>query len=109
MANNNGERVLAGYVDVDAGLVFVGDPCYTMGDDASSRVTKWGDFCDALFYENGKRSDYEQKGFANPLGQGVGVAVQSGYGDGTYPVYVTYGDEGRVASVTIEFMGDEDD
>jgi hypothetical protein len=100
MAN---KRVLAGYADVDAGLIWVGDPCYIMGDDASNRVVAWHDFCDKLW-----SGDYDEKGFSAPLGQGVGVVVQSGYGDGTYPVYVEYAD-GRVKSVTVEFIGDDDE
>lgn len=98
------KRVLAGHTDVDAGLIWVGDPCYVMGDDASSRVVDWGDdFCDPLW-----ASDHEEKGFSSPLGSGVGVAVQSGYGDGAYPVYVTYKD-GRIASVEVVFIGEDDE
>ena len=41
------------------------------------------------------------------MGDGIGLAVESGYGDGTYDVYVKKNKEGRVASVTVIF--DEDD
>lgn len=33
--------------------------------------------------------------------EGAGVAFSSGYGDGTYPVYAHYNDEGRIMKVTI--------
>ena len=33
---------------------------------------------------------------------GVGVAFSSGYGDGCYPVFAEYNDDGRVIRVTIE-------
>lgn len=44
---------------------------------------------------------------------GAGVAVSSGYGDGTYPVYAEFIDDGpwgiRTKSVTIEFIGEDED
>lgn len=39
---------------------------------------------------------------------GAGVVVSSGYGDGHYPVYAEYIDEGmgrRIANITVDFMG----
>lgn len=89
------ERVLAGHVGVDAGLMWIGDPCYVMGDGASHRVSSWSEFCDKL--------DFNQ-GFQSPLGDGAGVVTSTGWGDGYYPVYVTFGEEGRVAKVEVEFM-----
>lgn len=41
----------------------------------------------------------------HPLGHpGAAVVMHSGYGDGSYPVYVRYNDEGRVAEATIVFI-----
>ncbi|NDE78920.1 MAG: DUF4241 domain-containing protein [Chitinophagaceae bacterium] len=37
------------------------------------------------------------------------VVFSSGYGDGVYPVYVQYNDDGRVAKVLIEFIGDDEE
>jgi hypothetical protein len=34
---------------------------------------------------------------------GAGVVVQSGYGDGTYPVYAFYNEEGRIVRVEVCF------
>ena len=97
-------RKQIGTVSVDAGLIWIGDPCYVLGDDASHRVTNWSDFCDKLYGDNMK------DGFSEPLGNGVGVAVSSGYGDGEYPVFAEFSDEGdwgiRVKSITIEFIED---
>ena len=86
-------------VYVDAGLIWIGDPCYIMGDDATNRVTDWMDFCDKL--DN-------NSGVSTPLGHGTGVAVSSGYGDGCYPVDIEYNSEGRPSKVTITFI-DEDE
>ena len=95
-------KQLIGHMNVDAGLCWVGDPCYVMGDDASSRVHAWDDFCNKIV---------DMKHTAEPLGRGVGFAVHTGYGDGAYPVYLETSDEGpygeRVKSITIEFIGDE--
>ena len=89
-----------GYMSVDAGLCWVGDPCYIMGSDASHGVGDWDAFCDSL----------TDKGHSEPLGEGVGFAVTTGYGDGSYPVYIEK-DNGRVKSITVDFMeegeGDE--
>ena len=48
---------------------------------------------------------------AGILGNGVGAVCSTGFGDGLYPVYVEYADEGawgrRVKRLVIEFIGDE--
>lgn len=98
------EKIEIGSVYVDAGLIWVGDPCYVMGDDASNRVKDWHEFCDAL-YKNGQ---YDNR-YSAPLGNGTGFAVESGYGDGAYPVFVDYNSEGRVKSLTVRFDWDEKD
>lgn len=44
----------------------------------------------------------------NMVGANIGVVSSSGYGDGHYPVYAEFIDEGmgkRVSKLTIEFMG----
>ena len=85
-------------VFVDAGLIWIGDPCYIMGDDASSRVTDWMDFCDKI---------RGMEGVSTPLGYGTGVAVTSGYGDGCYPVDIEYNSDGRPSKVTITFIEED--
>jgi hypothetical protein len=101
-------RVHVGNVGVDAGILWFGDPCYIMGDTASSRQTDWGEFCTKLFKAE---EESPHIGASSPLGDGVGVCTSTGYGDGYYPVYVEYSDEGdwgtRVKSVTVEFIGDD--
>lgn len=100
-------RKRIGTVFVDAGLIWVGDPCYVLGDDATNRVTDWQDFCNKLY----KDGNIDEDRFAEPLGMGVGLAVSSGMGDGAYPVYIETKDMGdwgvRVKSITIEFLESE--
>lgn len=82
-----------GIIGVDAGLCWVGDPCYVLGDDASSRVCDWSKFCD-LLHDNAQ--------FSAPLGYGTGFAVSTGYGDGSYPVTITVKD-GCVTKLEVDF------
>ena len=46
----------------------------------------------------------EQTGQFNAIGAATGVASVAGYGDGNYPVYALFNKEGRVKSLTIEFI-----
>jgi hypothetical protein len=95
-------RVLVGHIGVDAGLCWIGDPCYILhkdkGDKPAAIGKDWGDFCDTL----GK--DYPTlKSYNYDMGhEGLGVCVSTGYGDGCYPVFATI-KNGRVAKVTVDF------
>jgi len=101
-----------GTIYVDAGCVMVGDPCYTQGDDATSRSSSWNEFLHKtwpnVFLADGTVNHSEQMADVAPaLGEeGTGIVVSSGYGDGEYPVYVTR-EGGRIASLTVVFIGDE--
>ncbi len=90
-------KTLAGHICVDAGLCWVGDPCYVMGEESSYGVDSWGEFCDKHF-ANDSAADVTE-----PLGQGIGFAISTGYGDGAYPVYVTK-ENGRVKKIEIKFF-----
>ena len=79
-----------GTFGVDAGLCWIGDPCYVVSKDASHVWKKWSDFCDEI----GNDDIHVFK---------AGIAVSSGYGDGEYPVYVKKQD-GRVKEVLIKFF-----
>jgi len=163
--------VVEGYVDVDAGLMMVGDPCYTLpdrdGDPGYGNHARdelgpdWSKFCDRLWEEEeevlkakglnqygvphflinddgtiAKDSDGLPMVNPNEMAErraieiekpkvyhpwkkhpGAGMVVQTGYGDGTYPVEVEYiefdhpahGKEKRVKSVKVIFIGDDED
>ncbi len=89
-----------GVIGVDAGLCWIGDPCYCVTPDANSHpAPTWSKFC-ALLGDD----DVHQWNYA-PLGHaGLGVSVSTGYGDGEYPVYVVRR-AGRIAGVFVDFMG----
>jgi hypothetical protein len=87
-----------GVCGVDAGLIWLGDPCYIIGKDANEQpVETWSDFCVAIAGNDTKQFNY--KG-GHP---GLGVCVSSGYGDGEYPVQVKRKD-GRIKEVRIKFF-----
>ena len=101
------ETKLVGHIGVDAGLCWIGDPCYIMGDDASHRVKNWSDFCDQINHDNPTAQSFNYE-----MGhEGLGVCVSTGYGDGSYPVYATIIDDKewgrRIKSVTVVFIEDE--
>ena len=88
-----------GTLMVDAGIIMLGDPCYTLSDDASHRTDiakDWSKFCKASYDEDGNE-------VVAPLGDGIAIVVGTGYGDGEYPVFVERDSTGRVMRVTVEF------
>lgn len=97
-----------GVIGVDAGLCWIGDPCYILHRDKlpSAIGSSWADFCRILREGNGaatlKQFNFDQ---GHP---GLGVAVETGYGDGLYPVYAEFNEKGRVCGVLVEFIGGED-
>lgn len=99
MAKGKWEK--AGVIGVDAGLCWIGDPCYVFGDDASHQIVSWEEFCEKL-------KSKEKDGVAQwqyDLGHdGLGVSVSTGYGDGAYPVYVRRNSEGRIAEAKVVFI-----
>lgn len=117
---------LVGTVGVDAGCVVLCDPCYILPDirrwigtdheeSARNDSAAKRDYSDMLDLLGGPDYDYNKP--LEPWGEGMGIIVNSGYGDGTYGVYTREVDNGdgwgkRVRQVMIDFMGDlntEDD
>lgn len=101
------ELSFVGYVGVDSGQIMITDPCYI------------GDYWDNEYHEkkveNGKNDpknrdmDYSGACAATLSPEGFGFirdltfVTSSGYGDGTYPVYVQLNEEQRVVGVFIDF------
>jgi len=90
-------------IGVDAGMIWLGDPCYIIGADSSHGPLTWADFCKDL--DRSEKAD--GSGVQEPLGSGIGLAIPSGYGDGAYRVIVTTNDEGRVTRAEIVFIDEE--
>jgi len=90
---------LVGEIGVDAGICWIGDPCYIIGKDASNNIwPTWNSFCDTIDPEK-RTQQYNYK-----LGHaGLGVLVSTGFGDGVYPVEANF-KKGRVKEVRIKFF-----
>jgi hypothetical protein len=92
-----------GAVFVDSGLIWIGDPCYTLPADASHNP---GDDWDQFVAELGKSDTPREPTMKNF--KGIGVCSSTGYGDGSYPVTADVVD-GRVRSITVVFISDDDE
>jgi hypothetical protein len=99
MSKHRNTTIRIGHVWVDSGGIVMTDPCY---------LREWKGH-DAAFDKPG---EYSYAGFctatcsddaAGMLSEGMAAVVATGYGDGSYPVDVTYNNEGRVVAVTILF------
>jgi hypothetical protein len=85
-------RKLLGYVNVDAGLIYIGDPSYLIGSELGAMP--WDQFLETYI---GAETE-----LAYPVEDGTAIVTTTGYGDGIYPVYATIRD-GRVMAITISF------
>jgi len=95
---------------VDSGQAMVGDPCY---------LDKWENWDNNEPFDNHKEKAGQYgylgacgvtlQGGAGQLGNSSAVVFTTGYGDGLYPVYAEYNEDGRIAKIVIDFIGDEDE
>jgi len=107
---NTKEMTLIGHFAVDSGQAMVGDPCYL------DEWELWNDKAESFELHEQKAGDYGYLGASGTtlkngygeLGLGKSVVFNTGYGDGYYPVYAQLTEDGRVAKVVIEFIGDDE-
>ena len=98
-----------GEIGVDAGLCWIGDPCYILHTKQPPQAIgkDWSEFCAILHndphYPTAKQFNYDH-GHA-----GLGVTVSTGYGDGVYPVFAEINEDGRVAKVWVDFLCEDED
>lgn len=91
-----------GEIGVDAGIVWIGDPCYVFHNEdglPSTLGEDWIEFCEKLGVVN-----QAYKSFNFELGhEGLGVCITPTHGEGVYPVYARFNKEGRITQVFIDF------
>jgi hypothetical protein len=109
MANKSSKWETVGEIGVDAGLCWLGDPCYILHKDDGKAPkdlgTSWMDFCKRLEQKEDAHPTKRAAQFNYDMGHaGLGVVVSTGYGDGCYPVQIKRNAEGRVAEVRIKFI-----
>ena len=105
---------LIGYVGVDSGQLLLCDPCYIDseweeedfdGDNASPKHNFSYKACaQATLSENGYGQLKYKMGH-----DGVGVAFSTAFGDGVYPVYGKYADDGTLKSVEVVFQYEDEE
>ena len=100
------EEIKAGVVAVDSGSILITDPCYIdaewVNEEESTKPKN--NFSYPTCCEKTLGGSFGQLNFkvGHP---GVGVVTTSGYGDGTYPVFVKVEKEsGRVKEIRVEFF-----
>jgi hypothetical protein len=93
-----------GIAGVDAGLIWIGDPCYCVTPDAGEHPAKtWSEFVGKL-REDVKDENRGAKQWNYSMGHpGLGVSISRFGGDGTYPVFVKRNANGRVLEAKIVF------
>lgn len=94
-------EVLVGHCGVDSGQVWIGDPCYVMDDSYLGQPSeptggKYDTCCRVTL------SDQKAGEAAS------GVVTATNYGDGIYPVYVTYDEDNRPTELRIVFVQEKD-
>lgn len=87
---------------VDAGLCWIGDPCYVFHkeeeDKPKSLGNDWHDFIAPI------NDHFISKSFTFDHGaEGLGVLTKTGYGDGHYSVYAKMTDDGIIRRIIIDF------
>ena len=97
---------LIGRFGVDSGQAIIGDPCYLR--QWKDEMEDGGEFDSQLvapfpYTYNGASSATCSKSKGGTLGRGLAVAVETGYGDGEYPVYVKRDGSNRIVQVIIDF------
>lgn len=104
-----GEWQKVGTVGVDAGMIWIGDPCYIVqneGERERDIGVNWQEFCgrcedrgiDGAMAAAQFNFDDGDGGHA-----GLGVCMRSGPGDGYYDVFVRKAADGRMLEAKIVF------
>jgi hypothetical protein len=96
-------RVQIGTVGVDAGMLYMGDPCYVI--DAPLGRRAWDQFLAEIAGPEGYLESHATVMGETATGHRfpAGVVCVSGGGDGEYPVWAEITEDGRIARVTIDF------
>jgi len=108
-------KKLIGYCGVDSGSILIADPCYVLPDkeiynypEKLKEYSKEHADYSGIFTQLHGEKDPEWKNQAGEVllahVAGTGVLSHTHSGDGNYPVYAELDDNGKVKSLTIEFV-----
>lgn len=100
------KKTIIGYCGVDSGQLLITDPCYLKEwknnkHDANTPP-------DHFSYSGACQQTLSKEmagQLRNSLNIPIAVATSTGYGDGVYPVYAVYNEDGtRIAKIIIDFQ-----
>jgi hypothetical protein len=109
--NRAGLTVLVGHVGVDSGQLMICDPCYIKAEEWQDQPFAPAKPIDGSYpftYNGACGATLSDAGFGSLGKFDTGVAFASGYGDGTYPVYATYNEDGRIARIEIVMIDENE-
>lgn len=102
---------LIGYVGVDSGQMLLCDPCYIDSmwrkDDTPADFRDLSSFQGRFSYLGAAQASLSDKK-AGILDMSTAAVCSTGWGDGLYPVYVTYEGD-RISEMRIVFIGEEEE
>lgn len=90
---------LIGYCNVDSGLTYIGDPSYLSNN--GNNFDDWDKFAEK--YIDNNKNGILKLHHKNTEMLGKGIVIKTGYGDGSYPVYVKHDENGCIVELTIKF------
>lgn len=103
------EFVKIGFLTVDSGIIWLGDPCYILHqtDSINNIIGKdWMDFCSII--DTNEQYGATSFSWSDDQESGFGIAIESARGDGSYPVYARY-KNGVICEINIRFDADHYD
>lgn len=92
------KRKVIGQVGVDSGSILISDPSY-INDHFSIE----GDDIYNIYPDRDRYRQISTKATKNTIRIPIAMTLQTGYGDGVYPVTAHYNRDGRIAKVEITF------
>jgi hypothetical protein len=100
---------LIGYIGVDSGQMMLCDPCYinSSWENIDADFKNIDQYAGKFNYGGACQATLSDKS-AGILEDGIGAVCSTGWGDGSYPVYVTY-EGNRISQMRIEFIPDKEE
>ena len=92
------KKKIIGQVGVDSGSILISDPSY-INDHFSIE----GDDIYDIYPDKDRHRQISTKKTKNTIKIPIAMTVQTGWGDGVYPVTAHYNKDGRIAQVEIVF------
>ena len=92
------KKKVIGKVAVDSGSILISDPSY-INDEFSIE----GDDIYDIYPDLDRYRQISTKEAKHIMKIPIAVTLQTGYGDGVYPVTAHYNKDGRIAKVVVDF------